>query len=296
MDVGIRSNGASNLNVENVTFNNVQTPFDIKNPDSVAVSGSRITNDPKEVANPRFWTGYLSRGSPLPALCPQCDLIFPSRNYGIQSPAFYGFDNEETCPNCKYEHAKLASGLFNISDDIAEIIEADALTYEMFARIASIVDAAASAIISEEEAEHQIAAMSPRMAERLRGILRSPTMIGWLALFVSSLGVYLDHRKPADTPSQCIISQTIVQNQSHARYEIRTSAEACFELLKEKQFRSRNEMDQDRDVDPQQQPVKKRAASKIPAASEEKQKDSSDHVQLPLRGPLPPPRPIDKTG
>lgn len=297
MDVGIRSNGASNLTVENVTFNNVQTPFDIKNPDNVAVSGSRIMNDPKMVANSKPRSGYSSKGAPLPSLCPKCDSVFPSRNYGIQSPAFYGFDNEESCPNCGYEHARLAGGLFNISEDLAEIIEADAITYAMFSRIASILAAAAFQVISEEEAERQIEAISPRMAKRVKGILGSQTLIGWLAFFVASLGVYLDHRKPPEMPPECVISQTITEKQSLARYVIRTTAEACFEQLKNKQLHLRSErMGKNEDVDAKKQPVKKRTASQTPSASEKQQEDSGDKIQLPLRGPMPPPRPVDETG
>jgi hypothetical protein len=82
---GIRAHGPVDIVAENVTFQNVQQPWDIAGARSVDVRGTRIKDDPKQKAktSPRTssigWT--KPNGPPLPAYCSECKTIFAPKNY-----------------------------------------------------------------------------------------------------------------------------------------------------------------------------------------------------------------------
>lgn len=117
LDVGIQADASSCFTADNLRFNNVGMPFDVRG--RAGVSGTRIRDDPKlrQSSNKSFAGWRKPNGPPLPAFCPECKSVFPSTNYNFGSSYFYSRDNEEICPVCRNEHAKLSDGLFDLSQE-----------------------------------------------------------------------------------------------------------------------------------------------------------------------------------
>jgi hypothetical protein len=132
---GIKSDGPIDLITENVTFDNVRQPYDISGARSADISGTRITNDPKArrpSSTKKSSLGWQKiNGPPLPAFCPSCKSIFPSRNYNLGGAYFNAWDNEETCPECGFENAKLAEGIFDLASEAVKVLSAPNITHAM---------------------------------------------------------------------------------------------------------------------------------------------------------------------
>ncbi|MVT74445.1 hypothetical protein [Bradyrhizobium cajani] len=127
---GLRVNAGSDVHVklENNSFDGVEIPFDLTGGSRVDMRGSRIKNDPK-LQSTTGWRRPV--GPPLPSFCPNCKAIFPSRNYVFAGAYFNAWDNEEVCPNCRFEHARLSEGLFDLTKATVEIISAPDITHAM---------------------------------------------------------------------------------------------------------------------------------------------------------------------
>ncbi|WP_157182202.1 hypothetical protein [Methylobacterium sp. WSM2598] len=163
-DVGISAHN-SEFTANRLAFDNVVRPFDISGDGYARVEGTRITNDPKlgtEVTR-KTTVGWTRNGPPLPAQCPNCKAVFPSRNYDIATPRFFSRDNEESCPECKKYGAKVADGLFDLTSDAVKILEAPDITYAMVAALARIAEDVSANRITPQQAVEKLAYVDPRI-------------------------------------------------------------------------------------------------------------------------------------
>jgi hypothetical protein len=170
-DVGtaIRADGPIDLSLENISLDNVRTPFDLRAGGSVTASGTRIMNDPKLLSIGKNATGWSRpSGPPLPVFCPACKSIFPSRNYAFGGMYFNAWDNEETCPECGSAHAKLSEGIFDLAGETVRIISAPDITHAMLAAIKKTTDEFNSGKITPQAAVTQLNKISPKLARLFR--------------------------------------------------------------------------------------------------------------------------------
>lgn len=124
-DIGIEADSNSSIYSKNLTFDNVAKPFSVSGAEQVYLDSTRIRNDPKtaDLRRGGSFSGWRKPSGPrLPAHCMKCDLVFPSINYNIGSSLFYSRNNEETCPRCGFEHAKLSDGLFEVTKEVINIL------------------------------------------------------------------------------------------------------------------------------------------------------------------------------
>lgn len=273
---GIAVQGPANLRLENVTFDNVERPFDINGASNVEAKGTRIRNSHTPRSMDKSSIGYTGRnGPPLPAHCPNCNLVFPSRNYDINSSRFYGLDNEETCPDCGFEHAKLADGIFDLTDKIAKIIEAEKLTYEMFSNVGKILETLVSGQIDEDVALTQLSAISPDISSTVGTYIKSPALIGWLQVFLALLALILPFVTSTTPAPTCVIAETFRKDGRNVKYEIHLAAEQCLNRLKDFKFS-------------EQQEVPPHHSTEINKNNELEQAET----KLPLNGPVPRQKPL----
>jgi hypothetical protein len=142
--VGIEVSGRATLELNNVHFENVETPISIGDLASVSARGTRIANDPKgrKSGNQVGWRKL--EGPPLPSFCPNCKTIFPSRNYIFAGAYFNSWDNEDVCVECGFGHAKLIEGIFSIAAEAIAIISAPDFSHVLLQSLERIaVDALA---------------------------------------------------------------------------------------------------------------------------------------------------------
>jgi hypothetical protein len=134
-DVGVSADIASKFSARDLHFENVRQPFEITGAEA-DVAGTRIRNDPKITQSRtvvgKSHVGWMPIGGPsMPARCSKCSAVFPSANYKIRDSRFWSRDNEEVCPICGYEHAKVEDGLYDITEQavrmIAQIAASDAV-------------------------------------------------------------------------------------------------------------------------------------------------------------------------
>lgn len=179
-----------NVKFEDTVFDNVAEPWDVRD-GQVSISGTRIKNDPKLIGKSKSQVGYRRpNGPPLPAFCPRCKSVFSSTNYNVGSPEFWGFDNEETCPNCKFEHAKVAEGLFDLSKEMLEVIRAPDFTHAMLAQAGTVTSALIKGDITSARAGKEIKRISPRLYRLLKRAYAFG--MGGLAVFGAVMG-YLSY-------------------------------------------------------------------------------------------------------
>lgn len=179
---GIKSIGPVDIEAENVTFDNVQAPYDIAGAKSVSINGSRIKNDPKarQTKTGAGWT--RPNGPPLPVLCPSCKSIFASRNYNFGGAYFNAWDNEETCAECGSEHARLSEGLFDLAGETVRVLNAPDITYAMLKAISGIAEAVAEGKIPVESAIAKYSTINPGIGRLARMAMK----YGHSALFLFS--------------------------------------------------------------------------------------------------------------
>ena len=133
-NTGIKGD-VSNSHIENVTFRDVKQPFDVWG-DNFSIAGTRIseTSDFRAAQANRWASEAASGGSkyrlkardrPLsaPATCPRCGAVFPSKRYTIMNARFYSSsNNQEICPRCGSDEARLAQGLLDLANDTIRLI------------------------------------------------------------------------------------------------------------------------------------------------------------------------------
>lgn len=284
--VGIRSEGPITAVFENVTFSNVEKPFDIRGASDIRASGTRVSDASVRADRNTSRVGYTGRnGPPLPAYCPNCHSVFPSAHYDIGSSAFYGFDNEEVCqnPRCRYEHAKLANGLFDLAKETVRVLQAEPLTHAMLATVSS---AAADFLNQKVEAEAAVASIEG-VSKRLGAMFAAALKFGeasaallalWFVIFPSHLAS---------------LKQFLGENESESQrnYQIER---VCFEAFGEAascrfivEPIAKTKVDGDVDV----RGVDYLANRKADADQTTDALTRGNYVDLPAEGPLPSSRP-----
>lgn len=202
IDIGIQGEEGASLDAENLYFENVRKPYDMPGNTPSSVVGTRIKNQTQlhEKQLGKSFSGWTRpHGPPLPAFCPQCKAVFASRSYNFGSSRFYSRDNEETCPECDFEHAKLSDGLFDLTGEAVSALSAPEITYTMLAAIAKIANAAAIETITPSQAVAEIEQVRPAIAQYLRNALQQfgPTGFGYLSAALAMAAVVYAHVQTA---------------------------------------------------------------------------------------------------
>lgn len=202
-DIGIRSRNGE-LTAAGVAFDNVYQPYDVVG-GSASVSGSRITNDPKirGVPKGKSFVGYQGQnGPPIPAQCPRCGSVFPSRNYSFGQSLFWSRDNDESCFNCHFEHAKVADGLFQIARDTIEVLIGSNFTKE---QIIAVNQLSIQYISGETQWDNYLQLIND-ISPQLRNVLSiakkyNTTACAWLSLFVAVTALWHDYNQNIQNPN-----------------------------------------------------------------------------------------------
>lgn len=188
-DVGLLARNVSDLTVEDFAYKGAGQAFDITG-QSASITGTRIKPEAKsaETGHPSY---IKPNGPPLPAQCPRCKSIFPSRHFNVALQRFMAKDNKEPCPVCGSPDATLAEGLFDLVGEFVKVIEADGDAVALLRAIGAVVAATPQSIDpanSDEinKAIDKIAEVSPAAADVLRkGLARR--MFGVLLLLFTTL-------------------------------------------------------------------------------------------------------------
>lgn len=235
-DTGILIRGVDSFTASNNRIFGVANSFDIQarqskldGNDVYQGSTASVDTAPSKVTSQ---LGYGERrGPPLPALCEKCQSIFPSRQYNIRSPLFYGFGNTETCRKIDCGgRAKVVDGIFNLSGDLIEIIKAEALTYAAVAAISDIATGVLNCSLDHADAVRRIEEISPGIGAKLRSYASSPLVLSWLTIFFAALPIALQYTFPKQDESCVIVKSHIMANE---RIELKLSAtmDECFAYM-----------------------------------------------------------------
>jgi hypothetical protein len=242
LDVGIRAKGPVDITAENNYFHNVGTPYDIAGARSADIRGTRITNDPKFTnRNTRAFAGWTKpNGPPLPAFCPSCKSIFPSKNYNFGGRFFTVWGNEETCPECGFEHAKLSEGIFDLASEAVKVLSAPDITHAMLAALRKASDKVVAGKIEPENAAAELDIVS----QKLGMVFRKAFMFGKPAItfLLAIVGAYYakGSYEYAELSYEEQVRQGQVQQLSKAANASSTGAiESMLEALRELHFTSK---------------------------------------------------------
>lgn len=190
--VGVRVQGPGQFEFKNVTFDNVEQPWEMDGRSSGSVHGTRIKNDPKLADKGQQGTTSMGwrrpKGAPLPAFCPNCKTVFASRNHVFSGASWNINDNEEPCPNCNYQHAKLADGVFDLTKEVVNVLSAPDFTFTMLAALKNIGDKLVSGSITNIEAIDQASLISSDVGSILRTALSLGNTI--LLTVIAIIGLY----------------------------------------------------------------------------------------------------------
>lgn len=104
-------------------------------------------------------------GPPLPVYCANCDTIFPSNNYLYAGSYFNSWDNEEPCPECGNEHAKVSEGVFDLSGEYIKVISAPEFTHDLIRAIGGIAQDYLDHNLTPDEAVSRFEAVSPKFGD-----------------------------------------------------------------------------------------------------------------------------------
>lgn len=286
--------GLREFNSNGNTFVNVGQPYDVE-ATKATVTGTRIVDNRNRherraaAAKGKSMVGYVgSRAPALPAMCPRCNHIFPSRQYNVRSPRFQGIDNEEPCPECKAPDAKLAEGIFDLADEAVRIIKAEKLTFAMMTAIGAIAQEFVSGNTPVRVASSQIAAISPAFGEIFdKWAQRGSAIAGILGFFVACFALYLqmqandlaapagpqEHHQPYNYPSRIQnAAERALEAASRQAYSLKPAGDAGGA------------------------PSEAETEEKAPMANgadQSTEKTGSDHnsANLPKKGPVPKKRP-----
>ena len=197
--IGLHAGPGASITATDLTFDRVETPYDLEGVKSATIRGTRITNDPKQSSTTRSKTpGWRKlNGPPLPAFCPQCKSIFPSRNYNLSGAYFNTWDNEETCPECGFEHAKLSEGVFNLEEETVRVLSAPDFTYAMLQQAKRVADEIIAGNIDEKDGARAFGAISPKFTDLISkapGFLYKA--IALIATVVAAYYAYMQYEHP----------------------------------------------------------------------------------------------------
>ena len=209
-DIGVETRGGSNNRYSGLKFNNVREPYRFTETGPVDVRSTRISNDPMireqglqpqtEAARGLGWRRL--HGPSLPVFCGTCKAVFPSGRYPYAGAYFTSWDNEETCPVCGNEHARVSEGIFDLTGEVARIISAPDFTHAMMSRVLEIAAAANANVLSPEQAIEEAERVSPPLASALRRALSIGgatllmlfgSLAGWGSLYYDATSKTDDH-------------------------------------------------------------------------------------------------------
>ncbi|MCM2398729.1 hypothetical protein NBH19_21860 [Rhizobium sp. S95] len=183
-DIGIRARNTRNLKLDNFGFEGDGRAFDIQ-AESAEIKGTRIKSTPSKAGS---FVGWVKpNGPPLPAQCPHCKSIFPSRHYNVEIPRFLVKNNLETCPVCGHHEATLAEGLFDLVGEFVKALEADGATIAMLKALGAPTESFLRGETSVSETIHQIEKISPAAAK----VLSKPNVVvigASVALLFTAMG------------------------------------------------------------------------------------------------------------
>ncbi|MFN3662024.1 hypothetical protein, partial [Yoonia sp.] len=133
-DVGVHSSN-SEFSANNVSFESVRRPWLIEG-GAARVSRSQITTPVSKGIEGstigRLYGGWQRPTGPrVPCQCPDCQSIFPSRSFSIFNANFYSEDNTEQCPVCGSLDAQVATGLFELSQEIIKLLAGPVASLDM---------------------------------------------------------------------------------------------------------------------------------------------------------------------
>jgi hypothetical protein len=172
-DIGIEADANSSIYSKNLIFDNVAKPFSVSGAEQVYLDSTRIRNDPKtaDLRRGGSFSGWRKPSGPrLPAHCMKCDLIFPSINYNIGSSLFYSRNNEETCPRCGFEHAKLSDGLFEVTKEIINILSEENISIQSAKTFNELTNKYLNDDLSISTFVDEIKTIFPRLSSKLQEI------------------------------------------------------------------------------------------------------------------------------
>ncbi|RVG50576.1 hypothetical protein [Sinorhizobium meliloti] len=183
--IGAYARDVTDVSITSFKYRGGGRAFDITG-ERASITGSRIQT--VSDGSGRSSIGYTKpNGPPLPAQCPDCKSIFPSKHYNVAIPRFLVKNNLETCPVCGGNDATLAEGLFELVGAFTKAIEADKLSHDLLRSIGAIAESVTSqsTSIDIEEAINKIAVISPAAAAVLKRPQAQKLMSALFLLFLS---------------------------------------------------------------------------------------------------------------
>jgi hypothetical protein len=212
---GIKIDGPADIVADNVTFDNVERPWDVSGVCLADVRGTRIKNDPKRTRKGKTasigWT--KTNGPPLLAFCPECKTVFSSANYNFGGSIFNAWNNEETCPECGNEHALLSEGLFDLTQETVRVLSAPDFTHAMLQDAKRIADEVIAGSLDEAEAVCQFESISPefkKLLEKAPGFLYKSAML--VATVICAYYAYAAYDNPKQQPQTPAAITTATNN------------------------------------------------------------------------------------
>ena len=189
--VGIRLRGRNNV-VSGNRFTNVEQAYDIEDSSSTTVETTRILSN--SVPSPSQVGWRRPKGPALPAFCRTCKIVFPSRNYSVNSPLIYARDNQDRCPQCHSFNASLANGLFALTLDAFKIIDGPDFTHAMLLAMQEVGQDFILGKVGLEEALGKIQNISKDVCSKITSALSVCITWGMFAMTAASLYVAIESR------------------------------------------------------------------------------------------------------
>ncbi len=208
-NTGISMKGGD-LDAENVTFDDVQTPYDLQNMNSVSIQDGHIQNDPKVQPRRAFrqsssFSGWLPSDKPaIPVYCDRCKSIFPSQNYKLEGLWFNLWNNREECIVCQHPNAKLAEGVFKLIGEAIEIIAASDFTVATLSKLREQSTQLVQQKISSQDYQINIGKILPKLGAALQRA--EPLFSVVIGILILALTTYSTFR---EDPQQRTITEVL---------------------------------------------------------------------------------------
>ncbi len=139
----------------------------------------------------------------LPAHCPTCGLIFPSR-YGplFEGNAKFAFfkNNVEPCPRCGND-ALTAEGVFDLFNGLVRVHSAPAWSLEILEPLQTAAEQFANDEIDESDFIEVLSEVDPELGKRISNLLRmnnKKLAIGIILFILSQINVNVDFNVDVD--------------------------------------------------------------------------------------------------